>query len=202
MDQNGNNDKGFNRLFEKVAAEKKKAGIALCLIAIMTVMWVKVLTKKGPESSQASSVIQVADVDNYLDDAINITYVDLPQVPGRDDLISRDFFASEGWRNFGLGYQEGDIVDVKDVSEEKTDDTKEVAAIVMQHVKLEVIIMGERPQAFINNKLMSVGKKLIVTDGSEMYECEVIEIRENSVLIRCKDAEIVLKLVQTVEGDG
>ena len=202
MKHNGKNDKGVSGLLGKIAAEKKKAGIALCLIAIMTVMWVKVLTKKGPESSQASPVIQVADVDNYLDDAINITHVDLLRVPGRDDLISRDFFAADGWRDFGLDYQEGDIVNVKNISAEKTDDTKEIAAIVTQHVKLEVIIMGERPQAFINGKLMSAGKKLIVTDGSEIYECEVVEIRENSVSIRCKDAEIVLKLVQTVEGDG
>jgi len=202
MNQNGNNDNGVGGLLGKMAAEKKKAGIALCLIAIMTVMWVKVLTKKGPESSQASPVVQAADVDKGLDDAINITYVELPQVIGRDDLISRDFFAADGWQDFGLDYQEGDIINVKNISAEKTDDTKEIAAIVTQHVKLEAIIIGQRSQAFINGKLLLVGEKLVVTDGTEMYECEVVEIRESSVLIRCRDAEIVLKLVQTVEGDG
>jgi hypothetical protein len=202
MNQNGNSGNGVSGLLGKMAAEKKKTGIALCLIAIMMVMWVKVLTKKGPESSQASPAVQAADVDKDLDDAVNITHVDLPQAPGRDDLISRDFFASAGWQDFGSDYQEGDMVDVKDVGAEKTDDTKEVAAIVTQYMKLEAIIMGQRPQAFINDKLMSVGERLVVTDAAGMYECEVVEIRENSVLIRCRDAEIVLKLVQTVEGNG
>lgn len=201
MNQSFNEEGGVSRLIGKVAAEKKKAGIALCLIAIMAVMWVKVLTKKGPEISKASPVAEATD-DSDLDEAINITYVDLPRIPDRDDLISRDFFASEGWEDFRTGDATAKIVEGEDFSIEKTGGTKAIAGIVAQHIKLGAIIMEERPQAFINDKFRSAGDTLTLTDGSETYECEVVEVRKNSVLIRCKDAEIVLKLIETAEGDG
>ncbi len=203
MKENVKNDNsGVSRFLGHLAAEKKRTGIALCLIAVMAVMWVKVLTKKGPQSVQAVPTIEETDVDRQVKEAMKITYVDLARVSGRDDLISRDFFASAGWQDFKSDEQEDTTVEIEEVSVAPTDDSKEVVAIVTQYVKLQVIVMGRRPQAFINDKLMSVGETLVVTDGAQMYECEVVEIRENSVLVRCRDAEIVLKLVETAEGDG
>jgi len=202
MNQNGNGDKGVNRLLGKVAGEKKKAGIALCLVAIMAVMWARVLIKEGPVASEASPGIEATDVNSDLDAVINVTHVDLPEVQGRNDLISRDFFASAGWEDFRSNDGASAVVDVEDISTAKTDNSKKIAEIVKQHVSLEVIDMGDRALAFINGKLMSGGDKLVVTDGNKMYECEVVEIKKNTVLIRCKDAEIVLKLIETVEGDG
>jgi len=197
-----NNKDGINRLLDQLAAEKKRVGIAVCLITVMAVMWVKVLTKKGPQSVQAVPTIEETDVERQVKEAMKITYVDLPRVSGRDDLISRDFFASAGWQDFKSDEQEDTTVEIEEVSVEPTDDSEEVVAMVAQHLGLQAIVMGRKPQAFINDKLMSMGDKLVVTDGAQMYECEVVEIRENSVLIRCREAEIVLKLVETVEGDG
>ncbi len=197
-----NNKDGINRLLGQLAVEKKKVGIAVCLITVMAVMWVKVLTKKGPQSVQAVSTIEQTDADEQVKDAMKITYVDLPQVSGRDDLISRDFFASAGWQDFKSDEQEDSGVEIEEVGVEPTDDSEEVVAIVAQHLSLQAIVMGRKPQAFINEKLVSMGEELVVTDGAQMYECEVVEIRENSVLIRCREAEVVLKLVETVEGDG
>jgi len=197
-----NNKDGINRLLGQLAVEKKKVGIAVCLITVMAVMWVKVLTKKGPQSVQAAPMIEETDVERQVKDAMKITYVDLPQVSGRDDLISRDFFASAGWQDFKSDEQGDSGVEIEEVGVEPTDDSEEVVAIVAQHLSLQAIVMGRKPQAFINEKLVSMGEELVVTDGAQMYECEVVEIRENSVLIRCREAEVVLKLVETVDGDG
>lgn len=203
MKENMKNDtNGVGRILGHLAAEKKKAGIALCLIAVMAVMWVKVLTNKGPQSAQAAPTLAQTEVEEQIKDAMKITYLNLPIVPGRDDLISRDFFASAGWQDFTSDEPEDATVEIEEVSVASSDDSKEVLAIVTQHVRLQAIGMGRKPQAFINDKLMSVGETLVVTDGAQMYECEVVEIRKNSVLIRCRDAEIVLKLVETAEGDG
>ena len=65
--------------------------------------------------------------------------------------------------------------------------------------KLKAIVLGETPWVFINDTLLSMGGRLTVNDGIESYECEVVEIEKDSVLIRCREAEITLKFVQTVE---
>ncbi|HLB73171.1 MAG TPA: hypothetical protein VJJ98_04055 [Sedimentisphaerales bacterium] len=201
-EQTKNNKNGINGILGQLAAERKKVGIALCLIAVMGVMWVRVLTRQGPQSVQAAAMIEQTDVDEQVREAMKITYVDPPIVPGRDDVISRDFFASVNWEDFKPDGQEYYTVDIEDVNVAPVDDSKEAEAVVRRCLKLEAIGMGRNPQAFINDRLVSVGEKLAVTDGAKMYECEVVEIRESSVLIRCRDAEIVLKLVETAEGES
>ena len=204
MKENMKNDNsGVSKLLGHLAAEKKKTGIALFLIVVMAVMWGKVLIKKGPQIAQATPAIQETALERQLDEAMQITYLDLPQISGRHDVISRDFFASVGWQDFKSEEQEAGTGDFeKEDGIAPIDEIKEVGVIVAERLRLQAIVIGQNPQAFINDKLMSAGHKLIVTDGSEMYECEVVEIRENSVLIRCREAEIVLKLTETVEGDG
>jgi len=61
--------------------------------------------------------------------------------------------------------------------------------------------MGENPRAYINDKILSVGDKLPVSDGSRIYECEVILIENNSVVMRCEKAEVILKLKQVNGND-
>lgn len=204
MKENENNDESaISRVLGHLAAEKKKTGIAVCLIAVMAVMWGKVLMKKGPQTAAAGSAMQQTDVEKQLDEAMKITYVELPEVAGRDDLISRDFFSSHGWEDFKSDDQEevaGGIENEGGIY--PIDDIKEVAAVVAEHVRLQAIVMGQKPQAFINGRLISQGGKLVVKDGDEMYECEVLEIRENSVSVRCREINVELKLIETAEGDG
>jgi hypothetical protein len=198
MKQNTKNG-GVSRLLGRLAAEKKKAGIALCLIAVMGIMWVKVLTKKGPQSAQAGPATEQTEVEKQLNAAMKIAFVELPEVPGRNDIIGRDCFAAGNWQDFRSA-EEGNTVEEVNVT--SADQSKEVVATVAQQLKLQAIGLSEKPQAFINDRLLSVGDSLAVTDGKQRYECEVVEIREDSVLIRCLGAEITLKLVETVEGDG
>ncbi len=43
---------------------------------------------------------------------------------------------------------------------------------------------------------------MIVKDGGNTYECEVVSIEENAVLIKCGEAEITLKLAKVIEVDN
>ena len=61
---------------------------------------------------------------------------------------------------------------------------------------LEAIVSSENPLAFINNEVLRVGDKLFVSDGIDRYECEVVEIKENIVVMRCRESKITLKLTQ------
>ena len=123
----------------------------------------------------------------------------MPKVPGRNDVIIRDFFASDGWKDFtsGQGQKSGNIQEVNIVS---NDDKEEVIKAVAERLKLQAIVFGLNPRAFINDKLLSVGDKVIIRDKIDVYECELVEIQENMVVIRCRDAKITLKLRQIIEN--
>ena len=86
-----------------------------------------------------------------------------------------------------------------EVSVVSKDGNEEIIRKVAEKLKLEAIGLDGNPQAFINNKLLSVGDKLLVRDGGNTYECEVMAIEENVVLIKCGDAEITLKVTKFIE---
>jgi hypothetical protein len=78
---------------------------------------------------------------------------------------------------------------------------EEVVKWVADNLKLEAIVIGSdgNPQAYINGKLLSIGDKLLVRNGGNKYECEVVGIEENVVVIKCGEAEISLKVMKAVE---
>ncbi len=53
-------DSGVGGLMRQLAAEKKKTVLALCLIVLMAVMWVKVLGGKGPKTAAAALIVEEA----------------------------------------------------------------------------------------------------------------------------------------------
>ena len=57
-----NNGNGANRLFSQLAAEKKKTICALCLIAVMALMWARLLGKKKLEGAKAGVMSQVVSL--------------------------------------------------------------------------------------------------------------------------------------------
>ncbi len=190
-----------NRLIGQLAAEKKKAVAASCLIAVMAFMWVRVLTKKTPEAAGAAFMTEQLNVEGTLDEELNISFTELPQVAGRNDVITRDFFASNGWRHFGG--QERNLTVIEEVNVVSKNGNDEVIRKVAEKLKLEaIVVLSNNPRAFINNKVVSVGDKVLIRDGVDTYECEVIEIEENKVVIKCREAEVTLKLTQVLKNDN
>ncbi len=184
-----------NRLIGQLAAEKKKAVAASCLIAVMAIMWVRVLTKKTPEAAGAAFMTEQLNVEGTLDQELNVLFTELPQVAGRNDVITRDFFASDGWRHFGG--QERNLTVIEEVNIVSKNGNDEVIRKVAEKLKLEaIVVLSNNPRAFINDKVVSVGDKVLIRDGVDTYECEVIEIEENKVVIKCREAEVTLKLTQ------
>ena len=99
-----------NKIVSRLAAEKKKTVCALCLIALMAFMWVRVLFKKGPESVEATPTAK------KLDSEFKVSFVELPEVEGRNDVLTRDFFAANGWQNFIRDGEGENLAGIKEVS--------------------------------------------------------------------------------------
>jgi hypothetical protein len=190
-----NGGSGGNRLFSRLAAEKKKTVIAVCLITVMVFMWVRVLGRKGPQSADAAVMAQEV-TDGQTKPELKISFIELPKVEGRNDVLTRDFFAVGNWRDFMRG-GEGKSGGIEEVSVVSRKGGEETARRVAEKLKLEAIVLGKNPLAIINDKRLSVGDKLFVRDGTNTYECEVAEIEEDMVFIRCGEAEVTLRLTQT-----
>ena len=186
MKKNIDNGGGANRLLEQLTADKKKAVIALCLISVMVFMWAKVLGGTGPQAAKATPKAQTAGA-KQPDSELKITFAELPKVKGRNDVLARDFFAVGSWKDFTAeGNGEVNVVSI--------DGSEEVAREAAEKLKLEAIVFGSNPRAFINDKLLAVGDRLNVDNGVNKYEFEVTEIEEKRVRVRCGEVEIALKL--------
>jgi hypothetical protein len=196
MHNNGNEG---NRLLGRLAAQKKKAVIALCLITVMAFMWVKVLFKKAPQAAQAVPAAKQVDLNSQISSQLKISFIDLPQLAGRNDVITRDFFVVNDWQEFVADRGGKNLTGIKEVNITSGDGGEEVVRRVVEKLKLEVIVLGKNPQVFINGKLLSRGDKLLIGDAAQTYECEVVGIEENAVFIRCGKAQVTLKLAKAIE---
>jgi hypothetical protein len=192
-----NNAQLAGRLAGRLAAEKKKTAIALCLIALMVFMWIRVLGKKGPQGAEASLVGQMTDTAKSVS-KLKISFMELPHIKERHDSLTRDFSVVESWRDFIDGPSESDSHN-KEVNVVAEKGFEEVAKLVSEKLKLEVIELGNVPQAFISGKILTKGDKLEVSDGANKYQCEVLKIEKNAVYLRCGSTEVQLKLVQSTE---
>jgi hypothetical protein len=154
-----------------------------------------VLTKNAPEASQASLITGQLNSQDQVSQELNVSFIELPKVAGRNDVITRDFFTSNGWRYFGNGQKEKAVIE--EVNIVSKNGNEEVIRKVAEKLKLEAtVVLGTNPRAYINDKVVSVGDKVLIRDGIDTYECEVIEIKENTVVIKCREAEVTLKLTQ------
>ncbi len=191
-------DNGVNRIIGRLAAEKKKSVMALCLIALMVFMWVKVLCNKTPQNTEAALVAQRGPAEQSTSGS-KISFIELPNVEGRNDVLTRDFFTVDNWQKFFVGGEGENSNDVEKMNVSSGGNSEEAVRQVAKKLKLEAISLDGVPKAFINNKLLSVGDKLLIGDGVNTYECEVIGIEENMVFMRCGVAEIQLKLTYESE---
>lgn len=178
---------GVKGLMGRLTAQKKKTAVAVCLVLVMVFMWVRVLTPNVPDSAAAAVVDGAV---GRSEPQLKMTYVELPVVKGRNDMLARDFFTvGKGFLRGGGGL---DIV--------LGGGSEEMSRRIAKKLRLEAIVSGKNPQAFINDKLVSVGDKLVVKEGATEYEFVVVKIGQSAVSVRCGEAEVTLKLAPAIEG--
>jgi len=187
-----------NRLLAHLTAEKKKTVAAICLLTVMALMWARVLGRKTARAVELPVTQTHAQSQAAASSTNTRSFIDLPKIKGRHDTLTGDFFAANGWRYF-RNNSEGQGSQIKEVNVVTKDGSEEVVKRIAGKLNLLAILSAENPQAFINNKLLSVGDKLVIKEGVDSFECEVIDIQENKVSVRFKDARIILKLARAGE---
>jgi len=200
MKQETRNNNTAGRLLNHLSAEKKKTVMAICLISLMVFMWVRVLSSKSPKTAGAADISGLKSSElSAGKDVVRIIYKELPKVAGRNDVLTRDVFSCKGWSGFGIDGKNKNR-NSKEVSVLTKNGGEEILKQVAEkRLRLEAIVMGSRPRAFINDSLVGVGAKLKIMDEGQMYEFEIVDINENAIVLKNQDAEIALKLTQITE---
>jgi len=177
-----------------LAQDRKKTVAAVALVAVMALMWFRVLLGRRPESADASQRQEQAATQD--DRSLSVRFHDLPIISGRNDRINRDFFAVQDWKRF----RKSSHVVIANTNAKvpvATDRTQEAVARVAERLNLEAVLLTEDPQVFVNNQLMRVGETLSVEEGTETYDFEVVRIEADSVLVRCRERQLTLKVAQS-----
>ena len=183
-----------NRAANYLAAGGKKTVLAFGLVAIMAVMWFRVLTGGGPQSVAAKPPLDVQQLDGTL---VQVRFRSLPVVPGRNDRIERNFFTVEDWNGFSRDANNETTSTDSEVHVATPDRIGEVIAQVAQRLKLKAVLWSENPQVFVNDTLLKVGETLSLKDGTDTYVFEVVRIEADTVFVRCRERELALKLAQS-----
>jgi len=186
------------RILEHLTADKKRTGFAIALLAIMAFMWFRVLTGNKPGSAEAATGAPQPQAAPAKPPQ-KISYLSLPVIPGRNDYINRDFFAARDWECFRQNSRTAPSNPGTEVRAASADRAQEIIAKLAQKLKLEAVLKSGDPQAFVNDQLYRVGDRLTVRDGPDTCEFEVLQIREDSVLIGCNGTQLTLKLVQHLD---
>lgn len=177
-------------VFSRLTADKKKSVAALCLIGLMVFMWARVLTRK-PQAAEAEQTVPIInDIASGTEAILKVSFIDLPRIEGRHDVLARDFFASNDWRAFlrdnGAGSGHLNV---------KVSASDELARRIAEKLQVETIWIASKRQVVINDKLLSIGDKIKIKHGEVVYECEVVEIEDNRVLITFGESQIELSLI-------
>lgn len=192
---------GFQKISPKVMA-------MIVLLAVMGILWGRVLLKGtgGPATAKAQDHPIVQDgVSDSASNGVQIEAVQLPMLPGRNDRVSNNLFSSENWTAFGLNQSQNTANGGVKIG--AAGDSAELAhraslERIAGRLTLEAVICDaqNRPfQAFVDDKILSVGSTLTVQEGPDQYVLMLEEISEKEVSFSWNEMSIVLKMAETFE---
>lgn len=179
----------------------KKTILAVSLLVVMAVMWIRVLVGHRPDSAGAAVERQeTTAVGTTAPVRPQITMVPLPRIAGRNDGIGRDCFSIRDRAPFGQFAAAPETSTDPEVPSKTTNHDQEVVQQVAQTLKLDAVVRRDGPpRAFVNDRMLKVGDRFTVERGAACLEFEVLQIDESAVLVECNDVQLTLKLAQSVE---
>ncbi len=199
-----NMNNGINPI-TRLAASRPKVIIAVVLVTIMALMWVRVLVRSKSDAEAAQTEADSALVNAYGDKQnkqpeIKLSYIELPVVKGRNDCLTRDIFRAQNWKAFS-SVTDPDPATGENTGEgsDKYDIYKTRIRQVAKTMTLDLISIGRDgrgSQALIENKLVSVGSKVAVKYNKQTYEFVVTKIEQNKVVLKWENFSITLTMAQ------
>ena len=190
-------------LLHGLPVSKSKLIIAAVLVTIMAFMWLRLLVfNKSPDTAAGGTSPGPVDTqarNNTTKPAPELTYIELPFVPGRHDVLASNIFRLGTWQAFetvddtqntGSGGPDG-----KSSALTAADIRKITASITLDAIIAEG--GGRTPEAFVNGKLVSVGSKVAVEYNKRSVELTVTEIYRNKVMLRVGEFTLNVMMLQT-----
>jgi hypothetical protein len=174
----------------------KKTVLATALILVMAAMWIRVLIGHRPGSAAAATNRPQTSAASQKSPARSrAKMIALPRIAGRNDSIDRDCFNMQEWAPVRLSAAGPSASTDPEVPVVSPHHDQEVIHQVAQTLRLEAVsLKSESPRAFLNDRLLGVGDTLTVETGSASLEFEVLQIKEESVLVECNGIQLTLKL--------
>ena len=178
------------------------------LLVVMAILWGRVLLKGagGPAAANAQDQESIQDtISDMASKALEIKAVELPMLPGRNDRVSNNLFSSENWTAFELNHNQDDSkggvkVDGTGHATELTHRSR--LERIAGRLKLEAVICDAQNhpfQAFVDDKILSVGSTLTVQEGPDQYVLMLEEISQKEVSFSWNEMSVVLKMAETFE---
>ncbi len=182
----------------------KRTVLAVSLLVVMAIMWIRVLVGHKPGS--AAAAVERKETTAAVTNApagSRITMVPLPRIPGRNDVIDRDCFSIRDRAAFRQIPAAPETGTDPEVPSETTNHDQEVIQQVAETLKLEAVVRRDGPpRAFVNDRMLKVGDRFAVERGAACLEFEVLRIDENAVLVECNNVQLTLKLSVEVHKES
>jgi len=178
------------------------------LLSVMAILWGRVLLKGkgGPAAANAQDQRSVQDIiSDSASVVVQIEAVELPVLPGRNDRVSNDMFGGGNWTAFELNQKQiasNGGVKVSGAADSAELRHRATLGRIAGRLKLEAVICDaqNRPfQAFVDDKILSVGSTLTVEEGPDQFVLSLEEISEKEVSFSWNEMSVVLKMAETFE---
>ncbi|RKY11689.1 MAG: hypothetical protein DRP52_05570 [Planctomycetota bacterium] len=174
------------------------------LLVVMAILWGRVLLmgKGGPAAADAQG--QTSTQEMVSDLPLRIEPVELPVLPGRNDRVSNDMFSAKNWTAFELNQNQRAASGGVKIGTEGDSELRHRASLerIAGRIKLEAVIcdVQNRPfQAFVDDKILSVGSTLTVQEGPDQFVLSLKEISKKEVTFLWNDISVILKMAETFE---
>lgn len=196
MHDKANTTRSVHRTVDYLTRDRKRTVLAIAMVAVMAVMWIRVLTGRKPQSAAASNPTLPAETQEET--PVQMCFQDLPIIPGRNDCINWDFFTVQDWKRFRKNSQVVVTSTDTEVHAVVPDQIQEVVAKVAERLNLEAVLLTkEKPRVFVNNDFFFVGDTISLKEGTDTYAFEVVRIEADAVLVRCRERQLKLKVAQS-----
>lgn len=169
-----------------------KTVVAAALLLLMGIMWVRVFFSSGkPAQAVAySETNQTQEV--KAEPAIHIEPVPLPVIAGRNDRLTKDYFAVALWPQQRSSMPQDVQASLRNDAEQQRHD---FINTLSSRLSIDAVLMptGQEPaKVCLNGKVLAEGQALTLKDKDQTYELTITQIKPNAITIVCDQKTIVL----------
>jgi hypothetical protein len=177
-------------------AQRKKLIVALLLLAVMAVLWIRVFAGKNKPAAASASVAGASSQLLPQAQSQKKEYIELPYIPQRHNMLTNGLFTTKNFKRFKK--QDSYAANNQQINLAETTDEKfdSPAAAAAASLRLIAIVNDKKPQAFIENRLFEKGQSFRFKFDGQVYRFKVTDILADRVELDCNGIIITKKIPQ------